>query len=40
VIREAVGEVEQDRAEQLGPERFGEFRGLLLDLNRTIGAAG
>jgi DNA-binding MarR family transcriptional regulator len=34
VIREAVGEVETTWARQLGPERFDQLRGLLLDLNQ------
>src|SRR4249919_155195 len=34
VIREAVGEVEAAWAEQLGPKRFAELRGLLLELNQ------
>ena len=33
VIREAVGEVETAWAEQLGPKRFAQLRGLLLELN-------
>ena len=33
VIREAVGEVEAAWAKQLGPERFAQLRGLLLELN-------
>jgi DNA-binding MarR family transcriptional regulator len=33
VIREAVGEVEADWAQQLGPKRFSQLRRLLLDLN-------
>ena len=33
VIREAVGEVEAAWAQQLGPERFGQLRGLLLELS-------
>jgi DNA-binding MarR family transcriptional regulator len=33
VIREAVGEVESAWAEQLGAERFDEFRNVLLELN-------
>ena len=33
VIRDAVGEVEVAWAQQLGPERFAELRGLLLELN-------
>ena len=36
VIREAVGEVETTWAQQLGPERFAEFRSLLLDLNQSM----
>jgi DNA-binding MarR family transcriptional regulator len=34
VIREAVGDVEADWAKQLGPDRFSQLRGLLVDLNR------
>jgi DNA-binding MarR family transcriptional regulator len=34
VIREAVGEVEAAWAQQLGPERFAQLRGLLLELNQ------
>src|SRR3954463_16471854 len=33
IIREAVAEVEKAWAEQLGPERFAEFRALLRELN-------
>src|SRR5512133_1019565 len=33
VIREAVGEVEAVWAERLGPKRFSQLRGLLLELN-------
>ena len=33
VIRDAVGEVEAAWAERLGPKRFAELRGLLLELN-------
>ena len=33
VIREAVGEVETDWSERLGPERFNHLRSLLLELN-------
>src|SRR4051794_7940467 len=33
VIRDAVAEIETTWAQQLGPERFAEFRTLLLDLN-------
>jgi len=33
VIRDAVAEVETAWAQQLGPERFAEFRALLLELN-------
>src|SRR3954468_9271604 len=33
VIREAVAEVETAWAQHLGPERFAEFRALLLELN-------
>ncbi|SRR6266511_980987 len=34
VIREAVGEVETAWAQQLGPKRFSQLRGLLLELNQ------
>jgi DNA-binding MarR family transcriptional regulator len=34
VIREAVGEVETAWAQQLGPKRFAQLRGLLLELNQ------
>src|SRR3954451_18934229 len=34
VIREAVAEIETTWAQQLGPERFVEFRALLLDINK------
>jgi DNA-binding MarR family transcriptional regulator len=33
VIRDAVTEIETAWAQQLGPERFAEFRALLLELN-------
>jgi DNA-binding MarR family transcriptional regulator len=33
VIRDAVAEIETAWAQQLGPERFAEFRALLLELN-------
>src|SRR3954452_4743214 len=33
VIREAVAEIETTWAQQLGPERFAEFRTVLLELN-------
>ena len=33
VIREAVAEVEATWSQELGPERFGQFRALLLELN-------
>src|SRR5512133_13588 len=33
VIREAVAEMESIWAQQLGPKRFAQLRGLLLDLN-------
>jgi len=33
VIREAVAEVETAWAQQLGPERFSQFRAVLLELN-------
>jgi DNA-binding MarR family transcriptional regulator len=35
VIREAVGEVETAWAHQLGPNRFAQLRGLLLELNES-----
>src|SRR5438477_1374663 len=34
VIREAVGEMETTWAQQLGPKRFAQLRGLLVDLNQ------
>ena len=34
VIREAVGEVENAWAQQLGPKRFSQLRSLLLELNQ------
>src|SRR5215212_4887479 len=34
VIREAVGEMETAWAQQLGPERFAQFRAFLLELNK------
>src|SRR3954468_8370792 len=34
VIREAVAEIETTWAQQLGPERFAEFRMLLLELSK------
>jgi DNA-binding MarR family transcriptional regulator len=34
VIREAVAEMEITWAQQLGPKRFAELRGLLLELNQ------
>ena len=34
VIREAVGELETEWSQQLGPERFSELRRLLLELNQ------
>ena len=36
VIREAVGETEAAWARQLGPKRFSQLRGLLLELNRSV----
>jgi DNA-binding MarR family transcriptional regulator len=33
VIREAVGEIETAWADRLGPKRFAQLRGLLLELN-------
>jgi DNA-binding MarR family transcriptional regulator len=33
VIREAVGDTEREWAEQLGPQRFGQLRALLVELN-------
>ena len=35
VIREAVGEVEAAWAQRLGPKRFSQLRGLLLELNES-----
>jgi DNA-binding MarR family transcriptional regulator len=35
VIREAVGEMEDSWAQQLGPKRFDQLRNLLLDLNQS-----
>ena len=34
VIRDAVAEIETAWAQQLGPERFAQFRALLLELNQ------
>ena len=34
VIREAVGEVETAWTKQLGPERFAQLRGLLVEVGR------
>jgi DNA-binding MarR family transcriptional regulator len=34
VIRDAVAEIESAWAQQLGPQRFAQLRGLLLDLNQ------
>jgi DNA-binding MarR family transcriptional regulator len=36
VIREAVGEVENAWAQQLGSKRFSQLRGLLLELNQPM----
>jgi DNA-binding MarR family transcriptional regulator len=36
VIREAVAEVEREWARELGAERFGQLRALLVDLNRLV----
>jgi len=36
LIREAVADVEADWAGRLGPERFAELRGLLVELNDVI----
>jgi hypothetical protein len=33
IIRKAVAEIEAAWAQQPGPERFAEFRALLLELN-------
>jgi DNA-binding MarR family transcriptional regulator len=33
-IREAVSEIERDWEKQLGPKRFAQLRGLLLELNQ------
>jgi DNA-binding MarR family transcriptional regulator len=38
VIREAVGEVETAWSEQLGANRFGQLRGLLVELNELASA--
>ena len=35
VIREAVGELETTWGQQLGPKRFAQLRGLLLELNQS-----
>ncbi len=35
-MREAVGEVETAWAQELGPERFAQLRGLLLELNPLV----
>jgi DNA-binding MarR family transcriptional regulator len=34
-MRDAVGEVERDWERRLGPKRFAQLRGLLLELNRS-----
>ena len=34
VIREAVAEMEETWAQQMGPRRFAQLRGLLVELNR------
>src|SRR3954453_8846740 len=34
VIRDAVGEIETDWAQRLGPNRFAQLRSLLADLNQ------
>ena len=36
VIRDAVAEVEADWARALGPERFGELREVLIELNALL----
>jgi DNA-binding MarR family transcriptional regulator len=36
VIRDAVAEIENDWARQLGPERFARLRDVLIELNRLI----
>jgi DNA-binding MarR family transcriptional regulator len=36
VIREAVAEMEDTWAQQLGPKRFGQLRTILQDLNQLI----
>jgi DNA-binding MarR family transcriptional regulator len=36
VIRKAVREVERDWERQLGPRRFAQLRGLLLELNQLV----
>jgi DNA-binding MarR family transcriptional regulator len=33
-IRDVVGEIEREWEARLGPERFAQFRGLLLELNQ------
>jgi DNA-binding MarR family transcriptional regulator len=35
VIRDAVSEMETRWTRQLGPKRFAQLRGLLLELNQT-----
>ena len=39
IIRDAVAEVETSWAQQLGPERFAEFRALLVELNERASTA-
>ena len=36
VIREAVGEIEQEWTRRLGPKRFAELRALLVELNEPV----
>jgi DNA-binding MarR family transcriptional regulator len=39
VIREAVGDIEADWAQRLGPRRFAQLRTLLLEINQAEPAA-
>jgi DNA-binding MarR family transcriptional regulator len=36
VLRDAVAEIENDWARQLGPERFAQLRDVLIELNRLL----
>ena len=36
VLRDAVAEIENDWARQLGPERFAQLRELLVELNGLL----